>query len=155
MNVTKTVVFLFFTEQKHLKALQQQHQVNPQFTAQPSRLITSSVPYSIHGNTMGVPGALSGSGYSHIQIQPKDLASGGTGKTLATGKLSMQPMSLTIPLMAPGPLPEGLTLMQGQGQQRALLIPTPTETTDRGHHHHAHESISQLTLQNSPSNLIS
>ena len=136
---------------------QQQHQVAAQsFTSQPSRLITSSVPYSIHGNTVGVPDALSGSGYSHIQIQPKDLASGGTGKTLATGKLSMQPMSLTIPIMAPGPLPEGLTVMQGQGHpQRALLIPTPTESTDRAHHHHAHESIPQLTLQNSPSNLIS
>lgn len=141
-----------------MKALQQQqHQVAAQsFTSQPSRLITSSVPYSIHGNTVGVPGALSGSGYSHIQIQPKDLASGGAGKTLATGKLSMQPMSLTIPIMAPGPLPEGLTVMQGQGHpQRALLIPTPTESTDRAHHRHAHESIPQLTLQNSPSNLIS
>ena len=134
---------------------QQQHQVAAQSfsSQQSSRLITTSVPYNIHGNTVSVPGALSGSGYSHIQIQPKDLASGTAGKTLATGKLSMQPMSLTIPIMAPGPLPEGLTVMQGQGQQRTLLIPTPTESTDRGHHHH--ESIPQLTLQSSPSNLIS
>ncbi len=104
--------------------------------AQPNRLLTSQSLSALYGGQVLTTSATGGH-FSHIQIQPKQ----GGGKTVTAGKLAMQPMQLTIPIVAPG-----MTVAQQQQQQaRALLL----QGEDRQKH-----SLSQQ-MQNSPSNMIS
>lgn len=75
--------------------------------------------------------------FSQIQIQPKQMGNG-QGKTVATGKLAVQPVSLTIPLMS-----QPVAMTQTQSQARLLL---QGSTDDR----HRHRDL-QAQVQTSPS----
>jgi len=104
-------------------------------TTQGGRLLTpaTGVPSMYSGQVLSTPGAH----FSHIQIQPKS----GHNKAISSNKVTMHPMSLTIPIMTPG----GIAAVTPQ-QPPTLLL--QTEDSRR-----QHELAPQV--QNSPSTMMS
>ena len=98
---------------------------------------------ALYTGQMLAPNPSSGAGpFSHIQIQPKQTVGNGQGKTVATGKLAMQPVSLTIPIMTQ----PAVAMNQPQSQTARLLL----QGTQDERHRHRHHDL-QAQVQTSPS----